>query len=88
RETAAGVVIYAGDEISTYGNLILVRHENDWVSAYAHNKDFKVKKGDRVSRGQIIARSGKTGDADRPKLHFELRKNSNPVDPKRHLSGA
>ncbi|MEO1141826.1 MAG: peptidoglycan DD-metalloendopeptidase family protein [Pseudomonadota bacterium] len=88
RSAENGVVIYAGDEISTYGNLILVRHENDWVSAYAHNKDFKVKKGDRVSRGQIIARSGKTGDADRPKLHFELRKNSNPVDPKRHLSGA
>ncbi|MEL7429292.1 MAG: peptidoglycan DD-metalloendopeptidase family protein, partial [Pseudomonadota bacterium] len=83
-----GVVIYAGSEISSYGNLILIRHADDWVSAYAHNKAFAVKKGDKVNRGQIIARSGKTGDAERPKLHFELRKNSVPVNPKKYLSGA
>ncbi len=82
-----GVVIYAGSEISSYGNLILIRHADDWVSAYAHNKDFNVSKGDRVNRGQTIARSGKTGSADRPKLHFELRKNSKPVDPKKYLAG-
>ena len=82
-----GVVIYAGDEISSYGKLILVRHTDDWVSAYAHNRDFEVKKGDQVRRGQIIARSGRTGKADRPKLHFELRKDSTPVDPKKHLAG-
>jgi len=81
-----GVVIYAGDEISVYGKLILVRHADGWVSAYAHNRNFEVKKGDQVRRGQIIARSGRTGEADRPKLHFELRKNSNPVDPKKYLS--
>jgi len=81
-----GVVIYAGDEISVYGNLILLRHADGWVSAYAHNRNFEVQKGEQVRRGQIIARSGRTGSADRPKLHFELRKNSNPVDPKKYLS--
>lgn len=82
-----GVVIYVGDEISSYGKLILVRHTDDWVSAYAHNRDYEVKKGDNVRRGQIIARSGRTGNAGRPKLHFELRKNSTPVNPKKHLAG-
>jgi murein DD-endopeptidase MepM/ murein hydrolase activator NlpD len=82
-----GVVIYVGDEISSYGKLILVRHTDDWVSAYAHNRDYEVKKGDNVRRGQIIARSGRTGNAGRPKLHFELRKNSTPVNPKKYLAG-
>ncbi len=82
-----GVVIYAGEEISSYGKLILIRHADGWVSAYAHNRDFEVKKGDNVRRGQTIARSGKTGGADRPKLHFELRKNSVPVNPKKYLAG-
>ncbi|MEM9279393.1 MAG: peptidoglycan DD-metalloendopeptidase family protein [Pseudomonadota bacterium] len=88
RAAENGVVIYTGNEISAYGNLVLVRHEDDWVSAYAHNREFEVKKGDSVRRGQIIARSGKTGNADRPKLHFELRKESKPVDPKQYLAGA
>ena len=82
-----GVVIYAGSEISSYGKLILVRHTDGWVSAYAHNRDFEVKKGDNVRRGQIIARSGRTGNAGRPKLHFELRKDSAPVNPKKYLAG-
>ncbi len=83
-----GVVIYAGSEISTYGKLILIKHADDWVSAYAHNRDFEVSKGDNVRRGQTIARSGRTGDADRPKLHFELRKNSRPVNPTTYLAGS
>lgn len=82
-----GVVIYAGDEIASYGKLILVRHSDGWVSAYAHNRDFEVKKGDQVRRGQTIARSGRTGSAERPKLHFELRKDSSPVNPKKYLAG-
>lgn len=82
-----GVVIYAGEEISSYGKLVLVRHADGWVSAYAHNRDFEVKKGDNVRRGQIIARSGRTGNAGRPKLHFELRKDSTPVNPKKYLAG-
>lgn len=86
RATENGVVIYAGNDIETYGNLLLVRHENGWVSAYAHNKSFDVKKGSSIRRGQIIARSGRTGHAQQPKLHFELRKNSEPVDPMKHLA--
>ncbi len=82
-----GVVIYAGDEISSYGKLILIRHDNDWVSAYAHNRDYEVKKGDKVRRGQIISRSGKTGNTSRPKVHFELRKDSSPVNPQKYLAG-
>ncbi len=88
RAAENGVVIYTGSEISTYGKLVLIRHEDGWVSAYAHNRDYAVQKGDKVRRGEIIARSGKTGDADRPAVHFELRKNSNPVDPQKHLAGA
>jgi len=88
RAAENGVVIYAGDDISSYGKLVLVRHEDGWVSAYGHNKNFDVKKGDKVARGQIIARSGRTGETERPKLHFELRKNATAVDPIRHLSGA
>ncbi len=88
RSAENGVVIYAGSGISEYGKLILVQHADNWVSAYAHNRNFEVKKGDRVNRGEIIARSGKSGDADRPKLHFELRKNSVPVNPSKYLANS
>ena len=88
RAAENGVVIYTGTEISMYGKLVLVRHEDGWVSAYAHNRDYEVTKGEQVRRGQIIARSGKTGETDRPKVHFELRKDSNPVDPEKYLTGA
>lgn len=87
KATENGVVIYAGNELEGFGNLILVRHEGGFVSAYAHNRSNEVKKGDQVRRGQIIARSGRTGDATVPMLHFELRKDSRPVNPLDHLSG-
>lgn len=80
-----GVVVYAGSELEDFGNLLLVRHGDGWVSAYAHNKELEVSRGDVVKRGQIIARSGRTGKAEMPKLHFELRRNSTPVDPIGHL---
>lgn len=83
-----GVVVYAGSELEGLGNLVLIRHADGWVSAYAHNKAIDVNRGDQVNRGQTIARSGRTGNADMPKLHFELRKNSAPVDPLKHLGGA
>ncbi len=83
-----GVVVYAGNELEGLGNLVLIRHADGWVSAYAHNKAIDVKRGDEVNRGQTISRSGRTGNADMPKLHFELRKNSAPVDPLKHLGGA
>ena len=87
KATENGVVVYAGDELEGFGNLVLVRHSDGWVSAYAHNKSLEVSRGDEVRRGEIIARSGRTGDANMPKLHFELRKNSTPVDPLKHLGG-
>lgn len=80
-----GVVIYSGNELEGFGNLILVRHSNGYVSAYAHNRENEVKKGDQVRRGQVIARSGRTGNAPAPMLHFELRKDSKPVNPVDYL---
>jgi murein DD-endopeptidase MepM/ murein hydrolase activator NlpD len=81
----AGVVAYAGSELKGYGNLVLVRHENNWVSAYAHNQQLLVKRGDKVRRGQVIAKAGATGTVDRPQVHFELRQGSKPVDPMPYL---
>jgi murein DD-endopeptidase MepM/ murein hydrolase activator NlpD len=82
-----GVVAYAGDELKGYGKLVLIRHADNWVSAYAHNDEIVVKRGDTVSRGQVISKAGKTGEVDQPQLHFELRKGSQPVDPLPHMSG-
>ncbi len=81
----SGVVAYAGNELKGYGNLILVRHENNWVSAYAHNENLLVKRGDKVKRGQAIAKAGTTGSVDQPQVHFELRQGSKPVDPIPHM---
>lgn len=76
-----GTVAYAGSELKGYGNLILLRHDNGWVTAYAHNEELLVKRGDKVQRGQVIARAGRTGSVDQPQVHFELRQGSKPVDP-------
>jgi len=80
-----GVVAYAGNELKGYGNLILIRHANNWVSAYAHNAEILVKRGDKVRRGQIIANAGATGSVSQPQVHFELRKGSRPVDPTKFM---
>ncbi len=77
----AGTVAYAGNELKGYGNLVLLRHDNGWVTAYAHNEQLLVKRGDKVQRGQVIAKAGRTGSVDQPQLHFELRQGSKPVDP-------
>ena len=81
-----GTVIYAGNELKSYGNLVLVRHSGGWVSAYAHNSELKVKRGDEVRRGQVIANSGMSGGVTTPQVHFELRKDAAPVDPLKHLT--
>jgi len=81
----AGVVAYAGSELKGYGNLVLIRHEGNWVSAYAHNDSLLVRRGDRVERGQAVAKAGKTGAVDQPQVHFEIRQGSKPVDPLPHL---
>ena len=83
-----GVVAYAGNELKGYGNLVLVRHSNGYVTAYAHASQLMVKRGQSIKRGQVIAKSGQTGDASSPQLHFEIRKGSTPVDPLRFLNGA
>ena len=87
RAAEDGTVAYVGDEIKGYGKLVLVRHANGWVSAYANNGDLLVKKGDNVKRGQVLAKSGQTGNVASPQLHFELRKGKTPVDPQQYLAG-
>ncbi|MGI8524918.1 MAG: peptidoglycan DD-metalloendopeptidase family protein [Pseudolabrys sp.] len=83
-----GVVAYAGSELKGYGNLVLVRHSNGFVSAYANASELMVKRGDTVKRGQVIARAGQTGNVASPQLHFEIRKGSTPVDPAQYLARA
>ncbi|MFT4129634.1 peptidoglycan DD-metalloendopeptidase family protein [Labrys sp. (in: a-proteobacteria)] len=82
-----GVVAYAGNELKGYGNLILIRHANGYVTAYGHAKDLDVKKGETVRRGQTIATAGQTGNVTSPQVLFEVRKGAAPVDPTRYLSG-
>lgn len=84
RAAAAGNVVYAGSGLLGYGNLIIVNHNEHYLSAYAHNRTILVQEGEDVEAGQVIAELGSSG-ADRPKLHFEIRKNGNPVDPARYL---
>jgi murein DD-endopeptidase MepM/ murein hydrolase activator NlpD len=83
-----GVVAYSGNELKGYGNLVLVRHANGYVTAYAHASELLVKRGDTIKRGQIIAKSGQSGEVGSPQLHFEIRKGSSPVDPLQFLNGA
>ncbi len=83
-----GVVAYAGNELKGYGNLVLVRHPNGFVTAYAHASELLVKRGDTIKRGQIIAKAGQTGTVSSPQVHFEIRKGSSPVDPTQYLNGA
>ncbi|RWC64587.1 peptidoglycan DD-metalloendopeptidase family protein [Mesorhizobium sp.] len=80
-----GVVIYAGDGLKEFGNTVLVRHENGLVTVYGHASSIEVQRGQKVKRGQEIALSGMSGTTDSPKLHFEVRKNSAPVDPSGYL---
>jgi murein DD-endopeptidase MepM/ murein hydrolase activator NlpD len=83
-----GVVAYSGNELKGYGNLVLVRHANGYVTAYAHASELLVKRGDSIKRGQVIAKSGQSGEVGSPQLHFEIRKGSTPVDPLQFLNGA
>jgi murein DD-endopeptidase MepM/ murein hydrolase activator NlpD len=83
-----GVVAYSGNELKGYGNLVLVRHSNGYVTAYAHASELLVKRGETIKRGQVIAKSGQSGEVGSPQLHFEIRKGSSPVDPLQFLNGA
>jgi murein DD-endopeptidase MepM/ murein hydrolase activator NlpD len=82
-----GTVAYAGSELKGYGNLVLVRHANGFVTAYAHASELNVKKGDSVKRGQVIGKAGATGNVTSPQLHFEVRRGATPVDPAQYLTG-
>ena len=80
----SGKVMYAGSGIRGYGNLVIVKHSNSLLSAYAHNRSIVVKEGQNVTKGQVIAEMGDS-DADMVKLHFEIRQQGKPVDPTRFL---
>lgn len=80
-----GVVIYSGDGLKEFGNTVLIRHDNGLVTVYGHNSSNMVQRGQKVRRGDEIAKSGMTGNAKSPKLHFEVRKNSAPVNPSKYL---
>ncbi|MGB0695942.1 MAG: peptidoglycan DD-metalloendopeptidase family protein [Rhodospirillaceae bacterium] len=81
----SGVIAYSSNGIRGFGNLILIQHADDYITAYAHNQDLLVKRGDRVNRGDVIGRVGQTGSVARPQLHFEIRKGGKPQDPMRYL---
>lgn len=85
RAADNGVVAYAGDQIRGFGNMLLIKHADGLITAYAHADKLLVARGDVVSRGQVIARVGKSGDIDAPQLHFEVRRGSQAVDPRKFL---
>ncbi len=85
RAAENGVVAYAGTEIRGFGNLLLIKHDGGWMSAYGHNDQLLVKQGDKVKRGQLVAKAGATGAVSSPQLHFELRKAGGAVDPLAYL---
>jgi murein DD-endopeptidase MepM/ murein hydrolase activator NlpD len=88
RAADSGVVAYAGNELKGYGNLVLIRHENGYVTAYAHAKELFVKRGDTVKRGDVIAKAGQTGSVSSPQLHFEVRKGATALDPMKFLTSS
>ena len=81
---APGKVVYSGNGLINYGNLVIIKHNSTYLSAYANNASLLVKEGENVKQGQAIAKMGKTG-SKKPYLHFEIRKNGKPVDPRRYL---
>ena len=84
--SASGTVTYAGDELKNYGNLVLIKHLGGFTTAYAHADRLVVSRGDFVARGQVIGYAGQTGDVNAPQLHFEIRSNTTPVNPRTYLA--
>jgi murein DD-endopeptidase MepM/ murein hydrolase activator NlpD len=85
KSVAKGTVVYSGDELSGYGNLVIVKHNNQWLSAYAHMKSASVQKGDIIKQGQQVGTVGRTGNISSPQLHFALRHKKKPVNPMKFL---
>ncbi|MEK9145534.1 MAG: M23 family metallopeptidase [Elusimicrobiota bacterium] len=83
--SAGGTVIYSGDTIRGYGNVVILRHDQETTTLYAHNEALLVKQGDRVQAGQTIAKLGSTGRSTGPHVHFELRRKGRAVDPRKVL---
>lgn len=86
RAAENGVVAYSGNELQGFGNLLLVKHADGWMSAYAHNDELMVKRGEQVKRGQIISKAGSSGNVRSPQVHFELRRGTKAVDPLKYLA--
>ena len=85
RAAENGIVVYSGNALLGFGNMILIRHADDYMTAYAHNDTISVSRGDTVRRGQAIATVGSTGSVSTPQLHFEVRKGKSAVDPAKYL---
>ncbi len=88
RAADNGVVVYAGNELPGFGNLLILRHADGWMTAYGHNARLMVRPGQTVRRGQVVATVGHTGGVKRPQLHFEIRRKGGAVDPARFLTRA
>lgn len=82
---ASGTVVYSGNDLKDYGNMVILRHDNSWLTAYANASRIAVKKGQHVKQGDIIAYVGASGNVKTPQLHFALRKGTTPVDPEQYL---
>lgn len=87
RAAADGVVTYVGNELKNYGNLLLIRHDNGFVTAYAHADRIAVARGERVRAGEVVGFAGDSGDVTQPQLHFEIRQGVKPVNPTAYLQG-
>lgn len=86
RASLSGTVIYAGNTIKGFGNLVLIRHAGGWVTVYGHNSELYVNRGEAVETGDVIARTGSTGFVSSPQLHFEIRKGPIPWNPAEYLA--
>ncbi|HEY2011827.1 MAG TPA: M23 family metallopeptidase [Rhizomicrobium sp.] len=86
--SASGTVTYAGDELKNYGNLVLVKHDGGFTTAYAHADRLVVSRGDFVAKGQVIGYAGQSGDVTTPQLHFEIREQTTPVNPRTYLASS
>jgi murein DD-endopeptidase MepM/ murein hydrolase activator NlpD len=82
RAAADGTVSYSGNDLKSYGNLVLIRHGDNYVTAYAHSERILVSRGEHVAKGQVIGYAGSTGDVSQPQLHFEIRRGVQPIDPR------
>ena len=86
RAAENGVVAYSGNELQGFGNLLLIKHADGWMTAYAHNEELLVKRGQEVKRGQVISRAGSSGNVRSTQLHFEIRRGTKAVDPFKYLA--